>query len=140
MTVSERTRHELYEAARHTFGDAAAETLMEMLPPIGWADVATKQDLIASEDKTGARISSVEERLNLRIDGVEERLNLRIDGVEERFTERLAATEARIEATLHREIAGIANAIARQTRTLMFSLVGMLVGIGSLSLGVAAVS
>ena len=46
MPVDERRRLELAEAARRTFGDDAGITLMELLPPVGWADVATKQDLL----------------------------------------------------------------------------------------------
>jgi hypothetical protein len=46
MSVDERRRLELAEAARRTFGDDAGITLMELLPPVGWADVATKQDLL----------------------------------------------------------------------------------------------
>jgi hypothetical protein len=43
--VDERRRLELADAAKRTFGDDAGVTLMELLPPVGWADVATKQDL-----------------------------------------------------------------------------------------------
>ena len=43
---NEGRRLELAEAARRTFGDDAGITLMELLPPVGWADVATKQDLL----------------------------------------------------------------------------------------------
>ena len=132
MALSERTRHQLYEAARGTLGDDGAYTLMELLPPVGWADVATKHDLAALEERLGLRIDG----LGLRIDG----LGLRICGVEERFTGLLATTEARMEAALHREIGGIATAMARQTRTIMFSLVGMLVGIGSLSIGIGTLT
>jgi hypothetical protein len=46
IPVDERRRLELAEAARCTFGDDAGITLMELLPPVGWADVATKQDLL----------------------------------------------------------------------------------------------
>jgi hypothetical protein len=46
MPVDERRRLELAEAAKRTFGDDAGITLMELLPPVGWADVATKQDLL----------------------------------------------------------------------------------------------
>ena len=45
MTVTERTRHELHQALVELMGPERAETLMEHLPPVGWADVATKADL-----------------------------------------------------------------------------------------------
>jgi hypothetical protein len=45
MALSERDRHALYEAARAELGETAADTLMELLPPVGWADVATKADV-----------------------------------------------------------------------------------------------
>lgn len=47
MAIDEHARHHLHELARRDWGDLAADTLMEMLPPVGWADVATKQDLDA---------------------------------------------------------------------------------------------
>jgi hypothetical protein len=45
MAVDETRRYELHEAARRTLGAAPGDTLMEMLPPVGWADVTTKTDL-----------------------------------------------------------------------------------------------
>jgi hypothetical protein len=45
MPVDERRRLELADAVKRALGDDAGITLMEMLPPVGWADVATKQDL-----------------------------------------------------------------------------------------------
>ena len=45
MTIDERARHELFLAAEQSLGRHQTETLMELLPPVGWADVATKQDL-----------------------------------------------------------------------------------------------
>ncbi len=50
MVVDERSRHE-------------ATTLIEHLPPVGWADVATKHDLLA-----------LEHRIDLRFDGVDEQI------------------------------------------------------------------
>jgi hypothetical protein len=46
MSVDERRRLQLADAAKRALGDDAGVTLMEMLPPVGWADVATKQDLV----------------------------------------------------------------------------------------------
>ena len=45
MAIDERARHELYLRLEEHLGPAAATTLMEHLPPTGWADVATKRDL-----------------------------------------------------------------------------------------------
>lgn len=45
MVLNERTRHLVHEEAKRTWKAEAADTLMEMLPPVGWADVATKHDI-----------------------------------------------------------------------------------------------
>jgi hypothetical protein len=37
---------ELADAAKRALGDDAGITLMELLPPVGWADVATKHDVL----------------------------------------------------------------------------------------------
>src|SRR5262245_10900010 len=55
MAVDERRRLQLADAAKRALGDDAGITLMEMLPPVGWADVATKQDLAALELRLEAR-------------------------------------------------------------------------------------
>ena len=41
MSVDERSRLQLAEAAKRVFGADEGITLMELLPPVGWADVAT---------------------------------------------------------------------------------------------------
>jgi hypothetical protein len=38
-------RHEMYRRLEEVLGAEAATTLMEHLPPVGWADVAMKRDL-----------------------------------------------------------------------------------------------
>jgi hypothetical protein len=43
--VSDRNRHELYIALEHQLGRGPTETLMQLLPPVGWADVATTSDV-----------------------------------------------------------------------------------------------
>jgi hypothetical protein len=48
MAVDEEARHELYTELRQLLGPQHSRTLMEHLPPTGWADVATRRDLDAA--------------------------------------------------------------------------------------------
>ena len=45
MAITEEQRHQLHQRLDEVLGDREATTLMEHLPPVGWADVATKTDL-----------------------------------------------------------------------------------------------
>ena len=45
MSITEASRFQLRTAIGHILSEEAADTLMELLPPVGWADVSTKTDL-----------------------------------------------------------------------------------------------
>lgn len=45
--VSDQDRRELYVALEQQLGGGPAATMMELLPPVGWADVARQSDLVA---------------------------------------------------------------------------------------------
>jgi len=45
MAITEESRHRLYKALEESIGAQNANILMEHLPPVGWADLATKRDL-----------------------------------------------------------------------------------------------
>ena len=62
MAVDERSRLRLAEVAKRVFGDEAAITLMELLPPVGWADVATKHDLAHLETVMNLQFDAVDRR------------------------------------------------------------------------------
>jgi hypothetical protein len=63
MAIDERQRHELYRQLEATIGGDHADTLMSMLPPVGWADVATKQDLRVIELKIESEVNRLEARI-----------------------------------------------------------------------------
>ena len=67
MAVSERQRHALHEWARTAASEEVAETLMELLPPVGWADVATKRDLDHLEERLAMRFDRMEAGLRLEL-------------------------------------------------------------------------
>jgi hypothetical protein len=100
VAVTEESRHRLYERLEEVLGPEQAATLMEHLPPVGWADVATRRDL-----------DQLEERLTLRMDllGTELRSELgnEITGLRAEIHQELGAVRAEIgglRAEFHSEL------------------------------------
>jgi hypothetical protein len=109
--LDERARHELFLRLEQALGAASAETLMEMLPPVGWADVATRRDLAA-----------LEERMDLRFEALEQRFEL---------------SEYKLLAAFRAELLEQSNVIGGQMRTLVFANVGSVLSIAALAFGIA---
>ena len=68
MAIDEHSRHHLHGKLEESIGSEAADSLMALLPPVGWADVATKRDL-----------DQIELRFDLKMDKLESRLGERIE-------------------------------------------------------------
>jgi hypothetical protein len=68
MAIDERARHELYLRLEEYLGPEAATTLMEHLPPTGWADVATKRDLDQLRAVTKADLDQLRAVTDVRFD------------------------------------------------------------------------
>ena len=134
MSVTETRRIELLEAARQTMGRDVAITLMEMLPPSGWGDVATRQRVDALERDINARFNAVDARFNavdMRFDAVDARfdaVDARFDEVDMRFDS--FAIEMRSELR-----AGFAEIQANTMRRAVGTIVAMF-GVGAAVAGV----
>ena len=68
MSITERQRAELYRAVEEHVGQGPADTLMALLPPVGWADVATKRDLDQLRDEVFMHMASKADLQALRAD------------------------------------------------------------------------
>ncbi|MGH8909872.1 MAG: hypothetical protein ACRD0K_26100 [Egibacteraceae bacterium] len=123
MAVDERSRHDLYLRLESVLGGTEADTLMAHLPPVGWADVATKQDVAAvKQDITAVRRD---------IDGLEQRLDERFNVIDARFKvvdERFNGLEQWIDAAKSDMLAvfrgELNTAIISQTRLIIFAMLG----------------
>jgi len=87
MAISEEARHKLYSRLEEVLGRSEATVLMEHLPPVGWADVATRRD----------------------VDALEERVELRLDA---RFTQMTATLEREMRLLTWRFIVALLTALS----------------------------
>ena len=69
MSVDEARRLLLHDAARTAWGAEAALVLMEMLPPTGWGDVATRRQLEAVEQRFEEKLDHGINSLRLELRG-----------------------------------------------------------------------
>lgn len=74
MAVDERSRHNLHVRLEQVLGETEAETFMEMMPPVGWADVATKRDLDNLAVATKRDIDNLAVAVDLKLDSLENKL------------------------------------------------------------------
>ena len=95
------------------FGADEGITLMELLPPVGWADVATKQDLRALEDHMDARF---------------DRVDARFEGVDARFE----TSEYKILGEMHRELSSLTWKLFAIYGASMTAMIGALVAVTKL--------
>lgn len=115
MAVDERARHELHRKLEEVLGADEAATLMSHLPPVGWADVATKHDLAQLEERVNLRFDMVDQRFN----SLEERMDLRFQSMEDRFDGKLASLKGEL-------LDRMTDMSATYTRTTVVSVVGAL--------------
>ena len=121
MSVDERNRLQLAEAVKRLLGADEGITLMELLPPVGWADVATRHDLRA-----------LEQRIDLRFEAAEARMDARFTQVDTRF----GAIEAGVEVIEHKVLGTMERELRKQTwrfltinAATMSALIGALVAV-----------
>ena len=114
MAIDERARHQLYLRLEEQLGDEAASTLMEHLPPTGWADVATKRDLDHLRAATKTDIDHLRAATKTDIDHLRAATKTEIDHLAELTRREIDRSGDQLRADLHK-------ALAEQTRTVVLT-------------------
>jgi hypothetical protein len=118
MSITEASRFQLRTAIGLILDEEAADTLMELLPPVGWADVATKTDLQHLRDELKGDIQ------NLRVATKSDLQHLRdeLKGDIRNLRDELKGDMLNLQLTI--EIA-IEKRIHEQTKWLITTMIAM---------------
>ena len=85
MPVDERARHRLYLRLEEVLGPDEAGTLMAHLPPAGFADLATKEDVLLLRTDLTGRMESLDHRLTAQMESLEHRVTARMESLTRRL-------------------------------------------------------
>ena len=114
----ETARFELHEGVREALGESRGDTLMSMLPPVGWADVATKQDTDAlrvatKQDIDALRVATKQDIDGLRLDIEALRVATKkdLEVLRLSFEKSMADLESRLHQEMNRQTWSIIGAL-----------------------------
>ena len=115
MSITEAAKHDVYKWFEEAMGKERATTLMAMVSPTGWADVATKQDL--THEVTLLRTEMAAEFKQVRTEMAAEFKQVRTE---------MAAEFKEVRTEMNGEIAGLRNELGasfeRGLRTQLFAI------------------
>jgi len=122
MTISEESRHRLYLRLEEVLGSEEASVLMEHLPPVGWAEVATKRDIDALAVVTKRDIDALAMVTKREIDALAVVTKRDLDALESRMDLKLESVASRIEGRLDRELRGVDRELRLMTWRLALAM------------------
>jgi hypothetical protein len=97
MGVTEQQRHALLTWFEEQMGPERAATMMDLMPPSGADELATKRDLADLEARLDARFAGIDARFT-DIDARFEGIDARFEGIAARFDVQDARFDAKLEA------------------------------------------
>jgi hypothetical protein len=118
MSITEASRFQLRTAIGQILSEEAADTLMELLPPVGWADVATKTDLQHLRDELKGDINSLRVATKSDLQHLRNELKSDIDSLRNELRGDMLNLQLTIEVNVRK-------LIHEQTKWLITTMIAM---------------
>jgi len=121
--ISERDRRHLHEQAEASMDHQAADTLMDLLPPDGWGNLATKTDLALVTGALETRIGALENRVG----ALETRMGV--------LEKKVDALDEKVDA-LDKKMDDLGKRFGGLARTIVITIVATVVSVGGIIVAV----
>jgi hypothetical protein len=142
MPVTDDARHELHTDLTNTIGRSSAATLMELLPPVGWDDLATRQDLhqqttLLRRDLEHLRASTKKDLDHhtavhrAELHGAFNQLRSEMAGMRMEMQSEFAQMRSDMQAGLADVRSYVDRGLREQTRVFVVAVAALLTGVGS---------
>ena len=126
MLASEQKRHLLRSRLIEILGEEEAEVLMDSLPPVYWHDLATKDDLKATNEAIEANKRAIEANKRA-IEASEQRLRAEMQAGFAGIRTEMNGKFAQVEGEFTKIRGEMALQFAQQTRTMVFTMLAFAV-------------
>ncbi|MBX3283969.1 MAG: hypothetical protein KF703_01355 [Actinobacteria bacterium] len=144
MAITEESRQDLFQLFETTYGREGALLIMDFLPPVGWADVATKHDLEMQTELLTRDMKSVRQEaasgigsLRQELERTAEVLGRDIEGAKHELRAEIAQLEVRLLTAfgsfrdeVHAERRAMSRAVILALVVALISMVVSTVGLG----------
>jgi hypothetical protein len=137
MTVDERSRHELYLRLEEVLGPDPANTMMEHLPPVGWADVATKQDLEGLRAATRQDLDEVKREVAAEFRSVRQEMAAEFRSFRTEVAAEFKAFRTEVAGMRHEIVGTMRPELMSQTRAMFLAIVTIVLTMASLTFALA---
>ena len=137
MAIGERDRHRLYDRLEEVLGQEEATILMAHLPPVGWADVATKRDLDALAEANRLEHEALANTFRLEHQSLAQTFRSEHQALEHRLDAIVATNRLEHEALEQRMAAAWRADLLQQTRTMIIALSTAVLSVGGLAFAAA---
>ncbi|CCM64827.1 MAG: hypothetical protein WBB59_13660 [Candidatus Microthrix parvicella] len=132
MSITNEDRYNLQERANELLGKKEGTTLMELLPPVGWADVATKNDLDVQTALLDAKLSLLRSDLDTQLSGLRSDLESKTSGLRSDLEHKTSGLRSDFQAELE---SGLRRLESRMF-TAFLTLIGVLATMAGLLVAV----
>ena len=128
MAVTEEARHKLYRHVEEDWGEDVANTLMDHLPPGGWANVATKDDIASLRKDTDDGFAALRKDMDHEFGLMDEKIDHKFAMVDLKFE----AMGDKVDKAVHE----VTSDLLHRQLTFVFAMLGFLSIVGSIVAGV----